>query len=109
MEILERLMRWLETALSWSQLGVLGTFGGIANFYYLNATKNRKFVWGVLVANAVVAFVLGKSIGSFIPETNLYRDGLVMLIGFFAFPLVHVLEAKVIGFVERILPDFGGK
>lgn len=108
MELLDKIARWLETLLSWGHLGFLGAFGGVANFYYLNATKNRKFLWGVLFANVVIAFFLGRALGSFISEENQFRDGIVMLFGFFSFPLVHVLESRVVTLLDRILP-FGGK
>lgn len=108
MELWDKVVRGLENLLSWGHLGVLGSFGGVANFYYLNATKNRKFLWGVLVANVVVAFFLGRVLGSFISEENQFRDGIVMLFGFFAFPLVHVLESRVVAYLDRVLP-FGGK
>jgi fluoride ion exporter CrcB/FEX len=97
-------LRFLEGALSWGHLGLLGAFGGIANFYYLNATKNRKFVWGVLAANVILAAFLGKSLGGMISEENEFRDSIVMLLGFFAFPVVHALEARFIAFLDRTLP-----
>lgn len=94
--------------MGWGQLGILGAFGGIANYYYLNVTKNRKFLWGVLFANIILAFFLGKVLGSFIDEGNEFRDGIVMLIGFFAFPIINILEARVVAFIDRLLP-FGSK
>lgn len=108
MEIVDRLLRFVEEALSWGHLGILGAFGGITNFYYLNATKNRKFLWGVLCANVILAFFLGKVLGGFISEENEFRDGIVMLIGFFAFPIVHVLESRVVAYLDHVLP-FGSK
>jgi len=107
-DIADRLMKFLEGMLSWGHLGILGAFGGIANFYYLNATKNRTFLWGLLCANVILAFFLGKVLGGFISEENEFRDGIVMLIGFFAFPIVHVLESRVVAFIDRLLP-FGSK
>uniref|UniRef100_A0A6M3M342 Holin n=1 Tax=viral metagenome TaxID=1070528 RepID=A0A6M3M342_9ZZZZ len=108
MDIADRLMKFLEGVLSWGHLGILGSFGGIANYYYLNATKNRTFLWGLLCANVVLAFFLGKVLGGFIPEDNEFRDSIVMLIGFFAFPIVNILEARVVAYIDRLL-SFGGK
>lgn len=108
MDLLAKMLKWVESVISWSDLGILGAFGGVANFYYLNATKSRKFVWGLLVANVILAFFLGKALGGFIPESNEYRDGIVMLIGFFAFPIVHVLESRVVAFINSLVA-FGGK
>jgi hypothetical protein len=107
-DIVDRLLRFFEGVLLWGHLGLLGAFGGIANFYYLNATKNRKFLWGVLVANVILAAFLGKALGGLIPEENQFRDSIVMLLGFFAFPVVHALEARFIAFIDRLLP-FGSK
>lgn len=108
MDIMDRALKFLEGAMGWGQLGILGAFGGIANYYYLNVTKNRKFLWGVLFANIILAFFLGKVLGSFIDEENEFRDGIVMLIGFFAFPIINILEARVVAFIDRLLP-FGSK
>lgn len=108
MDIVSKLVKFLEEAVSWGQLGFLGAFGGIANYYYLTVTKNRKFLWGLLSANIVLAFFLGKVLGGFIDESNEFRDGIVMLIGFFAFPIINVLEARVVAFIDKLLP-FGSR
>lgn len=108
MDMPEKILSLVEGAISWGQLGILGAFGGVANFYYLNATKNRKFLWGVLLANVILAFFLGRAIGGMIPQENPVRDSIVMLVGFFAFPIVHALEARFIALLDRLLP-FGGK
>lgn len=108
MDTPEKVLRLIEGAVSWGQLGLLGAFGGVANFYYLNATKNRKFIWGVLVANVILAFFLGRAVGGMIPHDNPIRDSIVMLVGFFAFPIVSVLEHRFIAFLDRVLP-LGGK
>lgn len=108
MDWLDRATRAVEAAIVWGNLGVLGAFGGIANFYYLNATKERAFVWGVLAANVVVAFFIGQVLGGFIGSDNQFRDGLVMLFGFFSFPVVHLLESRIVALVDKLLP-FGGR
>ena len=108
MEPLDRLVRLGEEILSWSSLGVLGAFGGVANFYYLNATKNRAFAWGLLAANVVVAFFIGRVVGGFIDPDNQFRDSIAMLLGFFSFPVVHILEARLVAIINRVLP-FGGE
>ena len=108
MDLMDRLLRFLEGLLIWGHLGLLGAFGGVANFYYLNATKNRKFLWGVLFANVILAAFLGKALGGLIAEDNQFRDSIVMLLGFFAFPVVHALEARFIAALDRLLP-FGSK
>lgn len=108
MDILDRALRWLESYMIWANPGLLGAMGGIANYYYLNITRSRKFVWGALLANVVLAFFLGRALSGFIPGSGETRDGLVMLVGFFAFPILHMLEAQVVAWVERIFRP-GGK
>lgn len=109
MDILEKALRWAETWLTWSHPGILGAIGGVANYYYLNVTKNRKFVWGALLANAILAFFLGRALSGMLPlEEGETREGLVMLIGFFAFPILHALETHVVAMVGRLL-QIGGK
>lgn len=107
MDILDKVFRWLEGYLLWANPGFLGAMGGIANYYYLNITRNRRFVWGALLANVVLAFFLGRALSGFIPGVGETRDGLVMLVGFFAFPILHMLEAQVVALVERIFKPGG--
>ncbi len=95
---------FLEKVLRWSTAGLLGSFGGAAAFVYLAATKNRKFTIGLLVANAFVAFFVGKAVGFFIAEANPMRDGIIMVAGFFAYPILHVLEGRVVSFIENLSP-----
>lgn len=108
MEWIDKLVKAAESALAWGSLGVLGSFGGVANFYYLNATKNRAFAWGMLTTNVVIAFFVGRAVGGLIDADNQFRDSIVMLLGFFSFPVIHALESRVVGLISK-LPTFGGK
>ena len=63
-----------------------------------------RFDWKTFVGKLVVAFFVGKVAGEFIDVSNQYRAGIIMLLGFFAYPVLGVLEVKVKSAVERFSP-----
>ncbi len=87
-DALEKLMRWV-------QLGLLSAFGGAAAYVYTLSTHKTKFRWFGFAANLFLAFFAGCMAGHWIPSdagTSEYRDGLVMAVGFCAYPILALLE-----------------
>ena len=93
----------VEKLLDWALVGFLGMLGGLASLFYPGATSMR-FDWKTFVGKLVVAFFVGKVAGEFIDVSNQYRAGIIMLLGFFAYPVLGVLEVKVKSAVERFSP-----
>lgn len=93
----------MEKLLDWALVGFLGMLGGLASLFYPGATSMR-FDWRTFVGKLVVAFFVGKVAGEFIDVSNQYRAGIIMLLGFFAYPVLGVLEVKVKSMVERFSP-----
>ncbi|MBD1553614.1 hypothetical protein [Pseudomonas typographi] len=94
---------YLIQPIAWTQFGVLGVVGGIASYFYSGSTDPR-FTARMFISKLVLAFFVGKVAGEFIPDANTYKSGYVMLLGFFAYPVLAVLEVKVKGWVENYNP-----
>lgn len=90
-------------ALIWSQFGFLGTLGGLASYFYRPATEVR-FAIRMFVSKMVISFFIGKVFGEFISTENTYKSGYIMVLGFFAYPVLAVMEVKVKAWVETFKP-----
>lgn len=92
---------WLTAILEWAKVGLLGAFGGAASYVYLAVTKDRKFNVWTFLANLFVAFFVGKVFGTFIPADNPNREGFLMILGFTAYPVLGIVEAKVLSYLKN--------
>lgn len=86
---------------AWLRLGVLAAFGGAASYIYLMITKNRPFRWITFLANLFIAFFVGKAMGGFIPEGTRNFSGVVMLMGFCAYPVLGIVEEKIVSYINK--------
>jgi len=93
----------VDKILDWCLVGFLGMLGGLASLFYPGATA-MPFTWKMFISKLVVAFFVGKVAGEFIPLDNQYRAGIIMLLGFFAYPVLGVVEVKVKDWLERFNP-----
>lgn len=93
----------LKNALAWLLTGLLGALGGLVSYFYPPSTEMR-FSWWLFISKLILAFFVGKVAGEFIPVDNQYRSGFIMLLGFFAYPVLGVIEVKVKAYVERFNP-----
>lgn len=94
---------YIALALAWSQFGWLGVVGGVASYFYKGSTDPR-FSLRFFISKLVVAFFVGKVAGEFIAAENQFKSGYTMVLGFFAYPVLAVLEVKVKGWVEKYNP-----
>lgn len=74
--------------------GVMSTFGGVAAYVYQSVKNDKKFSFGSFLISAFLSFFAGNLVGSFIPLSYEYRDGLLMIAGFSSFPLLSLIEVK---------------
>lgn len=96
---------FLREALDWIKLGMLAMFGGAASYVYTMIVKNRQFRWMTFTANLFIAFFVGKAMGGFIPTDTVNATGWVMMLGFCAYPVLGLAEAKVLKYLDnRIAP-----
>ena len=93
----------LEAILLWCMPGLLGGFGGVISYFWPPTTEMR-FSAKSFAIKFLSAFFVGKACGYFIPMTNEYRSGYLMVLGFCACPVLGMLEVKVKGALERFNP-----
>lgn len=93
----------LEQAIAWSQFGLLGMFGGVASYFYPPSTELR-FEWKLFLGKLIMSFFVGRVAGDFIPDAYQYKAGIIPVLGFFAYPVLGVLEQKVKDLVSRYHP-----
>ena len=81
-------------------LGLLASFGAAANFVYITISQERRFSFTLFLCNLFLAFFVGAVFGEFVDSDNKYRYGGVMLAGFFAYPLLGIVETQGRKWVE---------
>lgn len=72
--------------------GLLSVFGGTAAYVYKTVRDDTGFKFSQFFINAFLAFFVGNVVGGLIPEHASYRDGILMLAGFSAWPLLGIFE-----------------
>lgn len=92
---------------AWLRLGILAAFGGAASYIYLMITKNRPFRWITFAANLFIAFFVGKAMGGFVPEDTKNFSGVVMLMGFCAYPVLGIVEEKIVSYINKRIAAAG--
>lgn len=97
--------RFITRAAELVALGVLGAFGGIANYVYNSVKRHKTFSFWLFLANMVLAAFVGVVVGQFISLDNNYRDGYIMAFGFSAYPVLELLEDRVKAYLDRRFPD----
>lgn len=98
--MLDRLM---ERVGDMMQFGILASLGGLANYLYITVYQEKKFSFIMMLVNLFLAFYVGNVVGSFIPEENKYRDGLLLVCGFCTYPILSVVETQSKRFLTAIL------
>lgn len=94
-------LKALDRVVDMLELGLLGSFGAIANYLYVTVMQGKPFVWIMFFANIIIAFFAGNLVGEFIHPANEYRDGIIMASGYCAFPLLAMVEVKFREFVGK--------
>ena len=97
--------RFIARLVELGWLGVLGAFGGLANYVYLSMRKQTPFNWKRFLANLFLAVFTGIMLGQFISPENPFRDGFIMAFGFCAYPLLNLVEDWIIQFAKSKLPQ----
>ena len=93
----------LKPVLLWSQFGMLGALGGLASYFYRPSTEAR-FAVRTFISKLVISFFIGKVFGEFIADENTFKSGYIMVLGFFAYPVLAVMEVKVRTWVDKMTP-----
>lgn len=86
--------------------GMLGAIGAVANWAYVTVTQPGKPVRVlVLFCNIVVSFYVGNVVGEFLDTDSPNRDGMILVCGFFAYPILGFVELHL----KRVLGKLLGK
>jgi hypothetical protein len=94
--------RALQKLQEMAELGLLGAFGAVASTAFSVAHKRKVFRLGVFICNVIVAAFVGNVMGALLGDSP-HKDSTIMLCGFFAYPLLEALEARVKGTIEQVL------
>lgn len=82
----------LDKAYDLFAAGVLSVLGGTSAYIYRSIKEDTGFSFKNFFVNAFLSFFIGNLVGSFIPASMQYRDGLLMLAGFATWPILGILE-----------------
>lgn len=93
----------LHELLAWALPGLIGALGGLCSLGY-QGSKPVKFTAGLFLSKVMAAFVVGKVVSEFLPPDSQARSGFILLFGFFAYPVLGILESRLRGLLERLLP-----
>jgi hypothetical protein len=94
----------LADLLAWSLPGFLGAFGGMLSFLIGVANSSIKFTAAMFVAKVLAAFFVAEMLAPFIDPANVGRGAILMGSGFSAFPILGLIEKRVMTIVDRIFP-----
>ena len=86
--------------------GILGLFGSLVHVLYQHVKGIKKISFIYAVISLIIGFFVGNLVGSFIPETFEYRDGILMMAGFGCYPVLNAIEIRVLDVISRI-PGLG--
>jgi len=78
--------------------GLIGTFGGLANYFYYIDKQHLKFKFRHLFTTSILAFFMGIVGYVFLP-TGPNKLGYLMLVGFFCYPIIDFLSKNL----DRVL------
>lgn len=84
--------------------GLLAAFGGLVGHIVEVVQGKRLFSWPGFAAAAVVAFFVGQVLGDWIPVGTPGRDGVLMVAGTSAYPVLVLLQDAVTGFIKKMGP-----
>ena len=98
------LQAFLERLLELTPPGLLAVIGGMAKYLRTNLKDGRDFSWGLFAMNIGLAFLVGIIAGAFIDETNRFRDGIMMLCGYCTYPILDLMEERLLALAKKIKP-----
>ena len=74
--------------------GMLGLFGGLANYFYYIEKNRKAFRVGGFLTAGIISYFVGVVAGEFLPDDD-KKDGFLMLAGFCCYPILGFIEARV--------------
>lgn len=84
--------------------GLLAAFGGLVGHIVDVVQGKQTFSWPGFLAAAFVAFFVGQVLGNWLPSEMPGRDGVLMVSGTSAYPVLVLLQTMVTDFIKRMGP-----
>lgn len=96
-------MMTLDELLELAQLGLFAIAGGVAKQCHRMLKGDEAFSLMRFILQLGLALFAGVTAGNFIPQDIGYRDGVILMIGFTAQPLLDILEIKFLSKAQEAL------
>lgn len=84
--------------------GLLAAFGGLVGHLVDNIKRGDSFSFVGFVTSVLVAFFVGQVLGDWLPHEMYGRDGVLMVAGTSAYPVLASLQDVVMKLVEKLDP-----
>lgn len=86
--------------------GIYGTIGSLVHYIwgFVKGTETN-FQWKKFFINGTLGFFIGQVIGSFIPESVEFRDGVLLLSGFLVYQILAFIEADGLKIIKKKFID----
>lgn len=92
-----------EKLLELLQLGLFAVAGAVAKQCHRLLKGDEPFSLTRLLLHLAIALFAGITVGKFIPLDVAYRDGIILMVGFTAQPLLDILEGKFLSKTQEVI------
>lgn len=82
---------------------LLAAMGGAASTLYAHVKDDKPVSITIFIINILLAGFVGQVVGSLIPGSFAYRDGVLLAAGFCTFPILGLLQAYTTKAAEKML------
>lgn len=93
----------LEKLLELAQLGLFAMAGAVAKQCHRLLKGDEPFSIMRFTLHLGIALFAGITVGKFIPGDVAYRDGIILMVGFTAQPLLDILEVKFLSKTQEVI------
>ncbi|WJM88673.1 hypothetical protein QDY63_14820 [Pseudomonas brenneri] len=93
----------LEKLLELAQLGLFAVAGAVAKQCHRLLKGDEPFSLPRFLLHLAIALFAGITVGKFIPLDVAYRDGIILMVGFTAQPLLDILEGKFLSKTQEVI------
>ncbi|MGF6139024.1 hypothetical protein [Pseudomonas laurylsulfatiphila] len=93
----------LEKILELMQLGLFAVAGAVAKQCHRLLKGDEPFSLTRFCLHLAIALFAGITVGKFIPIDVAYRDGIILMVGFTAQPLLDILEVKFLSKTQEVI------
>lgn len=103
------IVRHLEPIAPYVSAGLVAATGGAASYLYQYTKRRTAWSWIALGINMLLAGFAGSLVGLFTPPDFIYRDGLIAVAGFCAYPILGLVEAAAPALFSNLIKKLSQK